>query len=820
MLKGKEVNLININPILAIDSYKLGHMTMYPKGTTKIYCNAIPRSLSRLEALVPEGYFDNKMVTLGTTIAVKEIHQAFENNFFKRDIHEIILEFKETIAPFIGDNSNEVLISNIIKLYGLGYLPLEFKCLPEGMVIPAQTPVLTVTNTHEDFAWLPNYLETFISNSFWKISTSATIARIYKNIFTKFSEETCDNNLHITFQGHDFSARGMSGMEDSIKTGLGHLTYFQGSDSIHSALLVKKLYGCTDLIAASVPACYDDITEVLTDNGFKLFKDLTKEDKVAQYLEDGTIEFVKPTAYYNMPYKGKMVRYYSNGYSYVDCVVTPNHKMVRLNKTKGIQLFEAGYKEESKTTGYNTTNSVVISGILKGVAKLSPMEQLAIAFQADGALPNRSEAYKSGQIRFSLKKQRKIDRLDNILSALSLDFSKSNKDKKGYVSYWIKTNEHFFDKEFSWVKLCNGDTWAKAFINELQFWDGTIKGNCIVYSNTNELAIKKVLELCAVSGYKSQYSFYFDNRGDRLLQYTVVIQDKQAIYGKGVKREFIDYDSTVHCVSVPSKMIITKRNNRVIICGNTEHSVMCLGSSNESEVETFRRLIKQYDKGIVSIVSDTWDFWDTITNKVLELKEDILNRTEDSLGLSKLVFRPDSGDPVKVICGDKTTPKGSPEYKGAIECLWDIFGGTTNAKQYKVLNSKVGLIYGDAITFQRAVDILEGLRAKGFASSNVVLGIGSYAYNYVTRDTLGYAIKATYAEIQGKAFDIAKAPKTDSGKKSMKGLLQVVEAEGQVITNQQVSWLDENDSILTSIYKDGVMLELDSWDKIRERASK
>ena len=506
MLKGKEVNLININPILAIDSYKLGHMTMYPKGTTKIYCNAIPRSLSRLEALVPEGYFDNKMVTLGTTIAVKEIHQAFENNFFKRDIHEIILEFKETIAPFIGDNSNEVLISNIIKLYGLGYLPLEFKCLPEGMVIPAQTPVLTVTNTHEDFAWLPNYLETFISNSFWKISTSATIARIYRNIFTKFSEETCDNNLHITFQGHDFSARGMSGMEDSIKTGLGHLTYFQGSDSIHSALLVKKLYGCSDLIAASVPA--------------------------------------------------------------------------------------------------------------------------------------------------------------------------------------------------------------------------------------------------------------------------------------------------------------------------TEHSVMCLGSSNESEVETFRRLIKQYDKGIVAIVSDTWDFWDTITNKALELKEDILNRTEDSLGLSKLVFRPDSGDPVKVICGDKTAPEGSPEYKGAIECLWDIFGGTTNDKQYKVLNSKVGLIYGDSITFQRAVDILEGLKAKGFASSNVVLGIGSYTYNYVTRDTLGYAIKATYAEIQGKAFDIAKAPKTDSGKKSMKGLLQVIEADGQVITNQQVSWLDENDSLLTSVYKDGVMLELDSWDKIRERASK
>ena len=276
------MNLININPILAIDSYKLGHMTMYPKGTTKIYCNAIPRSLSRLEALVPKGYFDNKMVTLGTSIAVREIHQAFENNFFNRDIHDIISEFKETIAPFIGDNSDEVLISNIIKLYGLGYLPLEFKCLPEGMVIPAQTPVLTVTNTHEDFAWLPNYLETFISNSFWKISTSATIARIYKNIFTKFYKETCDNNFHITFQGHDFSARGMSGMEDSIKTGLGHLVYFQGSDSIHSALLVKQLYGSSDLVACSVPAtehsvmCLGSSNETETETFKRLIKQYNK----------------------------------------------------------------------------------------------------------------------------------------------------------------------------------------------------------------------------------------------------------------------------------------------------------------------------------------------------------------------------------------------------------------------------------------------------------------------------------------------------------------------------------------------------------------
>lgn len=155
----------------------------------------------------------------------------------------------------------------------------------------------------------------------------------------------------------------------------------------------------------------------------------------------------------------------------------------------------------------------------------------------------------------------------------------------------------------------------------------------------------------------------------------------------------------------------------------TEHSVMSAGSK-ENELNTFRRLLNIYPTGILSVVSDTWDLWKVCTEYVTILKEEILARD------GKLVIRPDSGNPVHIICGysgkegdeyvDPTTPKG----KGVIELLWDVFGGTINEQGYKVLDSHIGAIYGDSITIDRADEICRRLELKGFASTNIVLGIG------------------------------------------------------------------------------------------------
>ncbi|MEN4983778.1 nicotinate phosphoribosyltransferase [Acinetobacter modestus] len=250
----------------------------------------------------------------------------------------------------------------------------------------------------------------------------------------------------------------------------------------------------------------------------------------------------------------------------------------------------------------------------------------------------------------------------------------------------------------------------------------------------------------------------------------------------------------------------------------TEHSVMCMGSE-ESEIETFRRLICElYPAGVVSIVSDTWDFWRVITEFSVQLKAEILKRQPNALGLAKVVFRPDSGDPVKIICGDPDAERDSPAYKGSVQCLWEIFGGTETAQGYKVLNERVGLIYGDSITLERAQNILKGLEAKGFASNNLVFGIGSYTYNYLTRDSFGFAVKATWGQVNGVGRELFKDPVTDSGvKKSAKGLLRIEQTENGFELFDQQSFEQEKMGALQTVFENGQLLRECSLDQIRER---
>ncbi len=244
----------------------------------------------------------------------------------------------------------------------------------------------------------------------------------------------------------------------------------------------------------------------------------------------------------------------------------------------------------------------------------------------------------------------------------------------------------------------------------------------------------------------------------------------------------------------------------------TEHSVMCAGSKDD-EIGTFRRLLKTYPTGILSVVSDTWDLWKVLTEYLPKLRNEILERE------GKLVIRPDSGDPVDIICGcdhnDVTIAKG------VIELLWEEFGGTINDQGYKVLNPKIGAIYGDSITIHRATQICERLKAKGFASTNVVLGIGSFTYQYNTRDTFGFAMKATYVEINGEGREIFKDPITDDGtKKSAKGRIKLYEDQGQIKYKDQVSSEEEKEGLLKTIFKDGEILIDESLSVIRKRIVK
>lgn len=228
----------------------------------------------------------------------------------------------------------------------------------------------------------------------------------------------------------------------------------------------------------------------------------------------------------------------------------------------------------------------------------------------------------------------------------------------------------------------------------------------------------------------------------------------------------------------------------------TEHSVMCMGGK-ESEIETYRRLITQvYPKGIVSVVSDTWDYFAVIKNILPALKPEIMARE------GKLVIRPDSGDPVAITLE-------------SIKLLWEIFGGTLSSKGYKQLDPHIGLIYGDSITLDRCKRILDGLEKMGFASTNVVLGIGSYTYQHNTRDTLGQAIKSTYGEVNGERREIFKTPKTDSGlKNSAKGLLRI---NADYTLSQGVTWKEEGEGLLETVFENGEIKKEYKLSEIRAR---
>lgn len=260
----------------------------------------------------------------------------------------------------------------------------------------------------------------------------------------------------------------------------------------------------------------------------------------------------------------------------------------------------------------------------------------------------------------------------------------------------------------------------------------------------------------------------------------------------------------------------------------TEHSVMCAGTKDD-EIGTFRRLLDTYPTGILSVVSDTWDLWRVLTEYMPALKEEIMNRD------GKLVIRPDSGDPVDIICGIAFTESGqyvgkgtkyytesvdnTAQSKGVIELLWDVFGGTVNAQGYKVLDPHIGAIYGDSITVERADEICKRLAAKGFASSNIVLGVGSFTYQFNTRDTFGFAMKATYVQVEGEAREIFKDPITDDGtKKSARGLLKVIKGDsGEYKLIDQVSLQDEDSGELGVIFEDGAFARETTLTEIRTR---
>lgn len=508
--------------MLLADFYKISHRKLYDRTQGTIYATWTPRK-SRIDGI-------DKVVVFGFQGFIqKYLIDYFNENFFKKNLDEIINEYSRIIKNTLGEDKADT--KHIEALWNLGYLPIKIDALEEGTLCPIKCPCLTIQNTNPDFLWITNFIETLFSMEVWKPMTSATIAKKYRSIMDKWAEKTCDDNNHVDFQGHDFSMRGMGGLDSATTSGAGHLTSFKGTDTIPAICYLEK--------------------------------------------------------YYNA-----------------------------------------------------------------------------------------------------------------------------------------------------------------------------------------------------------------------------------------------DVEKEVVGTSIPA----------------TEHSIMEFNSygTENDEYEAFKRMITEvHPEGYVSIVSDTWNLWHVLKDTVPRLRTEILDRN------GKVVIRPDSGDPCDIICGLNTktffddyrgvfkpaTLSQDENYaeeinKGVVEILWDIFGGTINSKGYKVLDPHIGAIYGDAITLERCEEICERLEAKGFASSNIVFGIGSYTYNMNSRDTFGFALKSTYAIKDNKEVFLYKDPYTDSGeKKSQKGLVAVVyNTKGEIVyldnLVEKSKYKLHAVDLLKPLFYNGKLLRECSLKNIREKLNK
>ena len=853
----------NYSPLLFTDSYKVSHAGFSPDGLAGIYSNFTPRYSHYFKDKYPA--FNDKYVQFGVQYAFKRINDMF-SCFFAGNLKEEMDKISSVLNPYIGEQD----MGRFESLHKLGYLPIEVRSIEEGSLVNMGVPSFTVRNTHPDFAWLTNYLETLISAEVWKPLTIATIAKEFRNLSLEFSEKTCDNDLHVKFQNHDFSYRGQSGSESDMINSVAWLTQSIGTDNIPGIMCAKEYYQADDcnVIALSVPAsehsvatlgilsvdnedlengeatflarvleeyypkgivsyvadsydfwsviteilpslkeeimnregklvirpdCYSSDTKVLTNRGFIFFKDLTTEDLVAQVLNDGSYEFVKPLKIVNEHYKGKMY-HFKDHHGKVDQLVTPNHRMIykQINSSDSSVITEkVVFAEDMKQKG-NHLNYFERSAKAQNKGRsLTNLERLLIAFQADGS-------YSTGcmnSVRFSFSKQRKIDRLTNILSESKIPF-KVYDLSDGKKEFNITISKEILLKDFSWVDtsdLCSN--WCEEFLEELKHWDSSVRNEGRFKYDTTTKSCSEVIELIALSAGKGVLTTESeDNRQDHFSNvFTSNILNDNKCGGQSWIKEEIDYDDTVHCVQVPTGRLIVKRNRSIMVCGNSGDPVLITAGYN----------IYHHQDG------------DSI---------------QDSI--EKIEHFPFSSPTPEVFCmngryydirsGFNISSKNQiQKYEaiGTVAMLWEIFGGYINDKHFKVLDDHIGMIYGDGITYARAKEIFERLSYKGFASSNVVFGIGSYTLNMISRDDLGCAIKATHATYNGEEISLYKNPKTDSAKKSAKGYLFVHETDNGLELESDVSFekQDSDDNMLKLLFRDGVFSNCVSLDSIRSK---
>lgn len=254
------------NPALFADSYKLSHKAMEPEGTEIIYSNFTPRFNKYFKELYPN--HDGKTVVFGIyPFLLDFLVDYWEKGFFKRPKEEVLEEIREVCYPYVGMDTKD--LKHFEDLHDLGHLPLRVKALPEGSTVNTNIPVLTVVNTHKNFSWLTNYIESVLSSELWKPMTVATFAREFNTLADYWFDKTVEDQTFRKFAIYDFSYRGHGTHRESAICGAAPLLFSNGTDNIPGVLLARALYGADENVAGSVAASEHSVTTL----GINFFAD-------------------------------------------------------------------------------------------------------------------------------------------------------------------------------------------------------------------------------------------------------------------------------------------------------------------------------------------------------------------------------------------------------------------------------------------------------------------------------------------------------------------------------------------------------------------
>jgi ribonucleoside-diphosphate reductase beta chain len=322
--------------------------------------------------------------------------------------------------------------------------------------------------------------------------------------------------------------------------------------------------------------CFSDDTEVLTPFGWKFIKDVTLEDTVAQVDMDRTLSFVKPLRVVKNKHQGEMYHYKDiNGN--VDLLVTPNHKMFYTDRFGVHQSTHAKNMLFYQNIKHHTAPSKVL--VQEDESNLTPMERLAIAFQADGNVKNDTDGSRLGYrpVWFSFTKKRKIERLHKLLNnaGIGFDFTVNEKGYSVFKTHWPLDQQNYLTKDFCWVNL-NSFTKNKSsqFIEEVQHWDSHVdRWGKIIFTNTNKTASDMVQAVGVLAGYTCHYVQYTDPRSEKFNDtFKVTLRPYVPVDGQAIRRgqEIVQYEGDVVCLTVPEGFLLVRRNGKTSISGNCD----------------------------------------------------------------------------------------------------------------------------------------------------------------------------------------------------------------------------------------------------------